>query len=250
MKLNCNVVKDLLPLYHDGVCSQESQALVEEHLKGCEDCRAELRSLRGEIEVPHEAPDDLGALKTLGSSVKRIRWICAALAAVLVLTAAVSGWDLLEKRRYQAKYQPFFDGQEAVVLLENEESIYETLYDWGRGNYRFQVKVPRLGNDGLITVEEFSLTKDIPTAQDRTELTMYIRFDGDGYLYDIAIEYPDDPGAHRWDTITLTPNGVTVDDPDWDQETLDYQNALVETYAARIRNLIMAAEREWPFLAE
>ena len=33
------IVMDLLPLYHDGVCSAASRAAVEEHLKECEVCR-------------------------------------------------------------------------------------------------------------------------------------------------------------------------------------------------------------------
>ncbi len=38
MKLNCNVIRDLLPLYADQICSDESRGLVEEHLAECEDC--------------------------------------------------------------------------------------------------------------------------------------------------------------------------------------------------------------------
>ena len=30
MKLSCDVIQDLLPLYHDGVCSKESRKIVEE----------------------------------------------------------------------------------------------------------------------------------------------------------------------------------------------------------------------------
>ena len=35
MSLPCKVVEDLLPLYHDGVCSEESRILVEEHIQTC-----------------------------------------------------------------------------------------------------------------------------------------------------------------------------------------------------------------------
>jgi uncharacterized protein YbaR (Trm112 family) len=44
MDISCEVVRDLLPLYHDGVCSDDSRALVEEHLKGCPACQAELET--------------------------------------------------------------------------------------------------------------------------------------------------------------------------------------------------------------
>ena len=36
--MNCEIVRDLLPLYHDGVCSEESRRAVEEHLVGCAAC--------------------------------------------------------------------------------------------------------------------------------------------------------------------------------------------------------------------
>lgn len=45
MKLDCEIVKDLLPLYSDNVCSEQSRAAVEEHLKECEPCREELKAI-------------------------------------------------------------------------------------------------------------------------------------------------------------------------------------------------------------
>jgi predicted anti-sigma-YlaC factor YlaD len=42
MNISCEIIEDLLPLYHDGVCSNESKAMVEEHLAECENCKKEL----------------------------------------------------------------------------------------------------------------------------------------------------------------------------------------------------------------
>ena len=42
MKLDCEVIRDLLPLYAEHMASPASTALVEEHLQECEACRAEL----------------------------------------------------------------------------------------------------------------------------------------------------------------------------------------------------------------
>lgn len=51
MKTDCNIIRDLLPLYADDVCSSESRALVDEHLEGCPDCTEVLRRIReNEIE--------------------------------------------------------------------------------------------------------------------------------------------------------------------------------------------------------
>ena len=38
MKYNCDMISDLLPLYKDGVCSDASKKIIEEHLAECPDC--------------------------------------------------------------------------------------------------------------------------------------------------------------------------------------------------------------------
>ena len=51
MKTDCNIIRDLLPLYADDVCSKESRALVDEHLQECPECRELVsRLLKTEIE--------------------------------------------------------------------------------------------------------------------------------------------------------------------------------------------------------
>ena len=39
MKISCEIIKDLLPLYQDGICSDESRKLIEEHLQSCDECK-------------------------------------------------------------------------------------------------------------------------------------------------------------------------------------------------------------------
>lgn len=46
MKIDCGVIRDLLPLYADDVCSEESRGLVQEHLQECSDCKDMLRRLQ------------------------------------------------------------------------------------------------------------------------------------------------------------------------------------------------------------
>ncbi|MCL1819273.1 MAG: zf-HC2 domain-containing protein [Oscillospiraceae bacterium] len=48
MKHSCELVKDLLPLYHDGVCSEHSRQIIEEHISECEKCKNELRKIDDE----------------------------------------------------------------------------------------------------------------------------------------------------------------------------------------------------------
>lgn len=44
-KLNCALVRDLLPLYYDQVVEPETAAAVEAHLAGCPECRARLEAM-------------------------------------------------------------------------------------------------------------------------------------------------------------------------------------------------------------
>ena len=49
----CGIIRDLLPLYQEGMLSPDSVEFVEGHLKTCQDCRAERELLRRET-VPEE----------------------------------------------------------------------------------------------------------------------------------------------------------------------------------------------------
>ena len=47
----CEVIRDLLPLYADDACSEESRRLVDEHLAECTECSGILKRLQdNEIE--------------------------------------------------------------------------------------------------------------------------------------------------------------------------------------------------------
>ncbi|MBQ7990126.1 MAG: zf-HC2 domain-containing protein [Oscillospiraceae bacterium] len=54
MKVHCDVIQDLLPLYADQACSEESRKLVEEHLAECDDCEKMYEMLKNS-----EIEDDL-----------------------------------------------------------------------------------------------------------------------------------------------------------------------------------------------
>ena len=69
MNLSCEVIQDLLPLYHDGVCSEESRKIVEEHIATCAACKDVLHGLREE--TAPDAVEAVGALKTIGTAWKR-----------------------------------------------------------------------------------------------------------------------------------------------------------------------------------
>ena len=46
MNLSCKIIQDLLLLYTDDACSQESRIAVEEHLAHCPACRRHMEALK------------------------------------------------------------------------------------------------------------------------------------------------------------------------------------------------------------
>lgn len=86
--MNCGIIEDLLPLYHDGVCSPESRAAVEEHLRSCPKCRATLTAMDTPLpEAERPAVDDAAAVRKISGEWERRRrrawWKGAILAAVV-----------------------------------------------------------------------------------------------------------------------------------------------------------------------
>ena len=70
-EIKCEVIRDLLPLYGDGVASRETQELVREHLADCPACQMELRKIHASISLP---PDEDGELlKRFYEQKKRLR---------------------------------------------------------------------------------------------------------------------------------------------------------------------------------
>ena len=63
MSKNCEIVKDLLPLYADEVCTEESRKLVAEHIAHCSECRAELEKMGKHISV--KAETDVNVMKRI-----------------------------------------------------------------------------------------------------------------------------------------------------------------------------------------
>lgn len=67
--MDCKIIADLLPLYHDEAVSEESRILVEEHLKTCDDCTKMLEDIRENVKVT-DAP---GTEQPLASGFKSLK---------------------------------------------------------------------------------------------------------------------------------------------------------------------------------
>ena len=108
MKNECSIVRDLLPLYAEGMVSPETASFVEEHLKDCEHCRNEYERLKAPCAVP--AQNDAAPLLMLQKKMaaKRLRTIV--LTAVFAVALLVSAFAVLDA----PVYLPYTEGRLAV----------------------------------------------------------------------------------------------------------------------------------------
>ena len=88
MKTNCDIIRDLLPLYAEHITSEATNALVEEHLAECEACRAELEQMEQPVPVRPEAQPD-APLRRIRAALQR-RSFRAAIGSVLAALCALA----------------------------------------------------------------------------------------------------------------------------------------------------------------
>ena len=81
-KISCDVTRDLLASYMDGVCSEESRGLVEEHLKECGSCKRFMEQVQ-EQDLGKDAVK-VDFLKRVRQSVNIQLWLVVALALALI----------------------------------------------------------------------------------------------------------------------------------------------------------------------
>ena len=96
MKHECDIVRDLMPLYVDGTASEKSRAMVEEHVGECEPCREMLDEMRQEVkpEAPKEQAERLVKKLRLRRLWRRALLVLLGMAlSVLLAFAGWRGWN-------------------------------------------------------------------------------------------------------------------------------------------------------------
>ena len=84
--LSCEVVRDLLPSYLDGVASGETKAAVERHMEECPDCRETLRRMKEPEETALTEEKEIDYLKKVRR--RSSRKVAVILGIVVLLSMA------------------------------------------------------------------------------------------------------------------------------------------------------------------
>lgn len=153
-EISCNTIIDLLPLYKEEICSEETKELVEEHLSGCDSCRKLSESLTVAEPVKAEAPSEAEAFRKVGRKLKRSR-LTKVLAVLMCVCIALFG--AVNAAWYFLKYRPMkrmCEGMSQIGsgdLRETPNGRKLSIYVAQDENYFYSVRLPNYLNFGMGT---------------------------------------------------------------------------------------------------
>ena len=236
MNLSCKVIEDMLPMYYDSVCSEETAQLVEAHLKKCPACNNILAQLRAELDIPPIPVDDAKPLKEIQEKWKKSEYswikkgVLITLAALLlVMTVSAGIWYFSYAKNYwkmTRKMEP-----------TSEEAQFYTSSDYmtQQGEYQFEVWLPEfLSSNGFARVTE----------EDGLVLFLYPDIGG-GYTFKLLVT---DQDNQIW-VIYLGEDGT----PDFENHQFPVRSdsekahimSLVTEKSAQIGAMLNAIDRQW-----
>ena len=170
MKISCNVVRDLLPLYAEDLASQDSRNLVEAHICTCEDCKTLLNTMEKPTPIPGEP--SMGSFNKVKKTIhrRRILSVIAAVIAVITIASAVFTYMFTPfQLTMEQALDDFYIREDGAAVIDYTPSVvgrvlsgrgdnrfinqYSTRYDMWKGENRESLEA-LYGNDGIITEEE------------------------------------------------------------------------------------------------
>ncbi len=149
--INCALVGDLLPLYTEGLLSEESRAFVQEHLAACECCRRESESAAAPAEP---TVDSALPLVSLRNRMRGRLALSVLLALSLCICLVICAYAALSAPQYSVYQAELFNITELPegISIEFDDSV--TDYAVGRGYWEGDSGKP------MYTIEAWSSKTD------------------------------------------------------------------------------------------
>lgn len=117
-KIGCSIAKDLLPLYIEGILSEETAQVVEMHLQTCESCKKDFEIMRQDFVFP-SAPkiqeENEKILKELKRQLKIKRILTGVVAVFVTIAVIISGYMVYTN---VGEVYDFFTEDNMVVLRD------------------------------------------------------------------------------------------------------------------------------------
>lgn len=141
MKYPCNLIRDILPIYHDEVCSEESKTAVKEHLETCEDCKKYYENMCESDIVERFSFDDemerkkADSIKELKKKMKKrdLLIIIGVVIGSLVVTTIMGLFVVLfmEKVYENAEVEVYANIEDYEKYMSGENAESEFQIKWG-----------------------------------------------------------------------------------------------------------------------
>lgn len=90
--MKCNVVRDLLPLYLDQLCEEETSEEIKDHLEGCEECRQRWEEMGSPVEsMIGQLEDEKVSIEPMKKYQKKMKRKNKMLVLIILMSVAVIG---------------------------------------------------------------------------------------------------------------------------------------------------------------
>ncbi len=145
MKYDCDLIKDLLPLYHDKVTSDFSSKVVEEHLNECDECRRYYHKVKKAADIQFKSSsrtDNAGGYLSLAKRLRRAKWywrLCIGLFLGCIISlslmyadgnrfdpmSAAQAGNVIDKNSRLLATVPM--GKERILYIYDDDGLYRDI---------------------------------------------------------------------------------------------------------------------------
>ncbi len=122
MQYNCSLIADLLPLYADNVCSEESRKAVAEHIAECSQCRSTLEKMNSKLVIT--ADNDIKVIKRIKKRIKLERIVIGLITAVAVYSLGGGICFSLLNTEQTMDYEKYDLAHNVIVEEDNEGNVW------------------------------------------------------------------------------------------------------------------------------
>jgi hypothetical protein len=123
--MNCNIIKDLIPSYVDGICSEETAELVEDHIQHCKTCHDYVNMMQQQPVYVKEIPEKVEKAVKPFKKINRKRYMQVISAIAITFMITVIGGFIVQE--VEPVNQIFFPMESAFINVEEDTEEWKAL---------------------------------------------------------------------------------------------------------------------------
>lgn len=147
--MNCDIIKDLIPLSEEGLCSEESAAMITEHIKDCESCRMLYEKMPMDKKSA-PVPDIKETFRKVNRKMKKLKWkfwICGVILLAILGGLGYLTFGQITKMQGLHSFETIIQSFEVRKIVNyiakgDFESYVDTISDGER--YEFIISIEQL----------------------------------------------------------------------------------------------------------